>query len=132
MTRSENMAAIKRRDTSPELLLRRFLWASGIRGYRVDAKLLGHPDLYFPRARLAIFIDGCFWHGCPDHFSAPKSNHAYWGPKIAGNQSRDVSVNQNLKGQGIRVVRFWTHEVEDNLSEVAARIEVLLRGDLSK
>lgn len=114
------MRANKRKDTSIELAIRRRLHASGLR-YRVD-----HPadasdrrrraDIVFTRARIAIFIDGCFWHGCPEHYVEPRANSEYWRPKIARNRERDLDSTRRLQEAGWTVMRFWEHEDPDLVS----------------
>lgn len=102
-----------RKDTSPELLLRRLLHAAGLR-YRVAHKVPGMPrrtiDIAFTRAKVAIFIDGCFWHSCPDHATSPAANAEWWLAKLAGNQRRDRSTTEHLVDLGWEVVRIWEHE----------------------
>lgn len=111
------MLANHRRDTSPELAVRRRLHAAGLR-YRVDfpadpSDRRKRADIVFTRARLVIFIDGCFWHGCPEHYSEPKSNVEYWRPKIARNIERDARSTGRLEADGWQVLRFWEHEDPD-------------------
>jgi DNA mismatch endonuclease, patch repair protein len=114
--RSYNMSRIRAADTRIELTLRRALWAEGARGYRVHPKNTpGRPDITFRRWRIAVFVDGCFWHACEECFVAPSSNKGYWGPKIARNVERDELVNQALLEDGWRVVRIWEHEIERDL-----------------
>jgi DNA mismatch endonuclease (patch repair protein) len=125
---SATMRANRRRDTKPELLLRRRLHAWGLR-YRVDLPLIVggirvRPDIVFTRQRLAVFLDGCFWHGCPAHGSQPRSNSAYWRAKIDRNRARDARASESLDAAGWRVIRAWEHEPVD---EVAERIIRALR-----
>lgn len=115
--RSYCMAQIKRRDTTAEKLFRKYLWSKGIRGYRTKSKIAGKPDLYFAQKRLAVFIDGCFWHKCPKCFIKPKSNLSYWIPKIRSNVLRDKRNAEILKKNKIAIIRFWEHEVKDNLEK---------------
>ena len=107
------MRANRRRDTKPELLVRRLLHAHGLR-YRVDLAITDDKrrrvDVVFTRARIAVFIDGCFWHGCPEHFIPPKTNQGYWKPKIDGNTRRDLSTTADLTDRGWLVLRYWEHE----------------------
>ena len=108
------MIANRRRDTKPELLIRRALHASGLR-YRVDYAPLAsdrrrRADIVFTRAKVAVFVDGCFWHGCPTHFVMPKSNVDYWAPKIQRNMARDAETTHRLEDGGWTVLRFWEHE----------------------
>ena len=123
-----SMLANARRDTAPELAVRRILHAAGLR-YRVDYPALAsdrrrRADIVFTRRRIAVFIDGCFWHGCPQHFVAPKVNADYWGPKIARNRERDLDTTWRLEADGWQVLRFWEHE---RPSQVAERIEAVVR-----
>jgi DNA mismatch endonuclease (patch repair protein) len=117
------MLANKRRDTSAEMAVRRALHSRGLR-YRVDYPpvpgLRRRADIVFTRARIAIFIDGCFWHGCPVHRTAPNRNADYWGPKLAANVARDRDTDQRLEEAGWQVLRFWEHE---SPAGVAERIE---------
>jgi DNA mismatch endonuclease (patch repair protein) len=116
------MRGNRKRDTMPELALRKALHGRGLR-YRVAARPLvterWTADVVFTRARVAVFVDGCFWHGCPDHFSQPRTNASYWGPKIARNRARDARVDADLAAAGWVVVRAWEH---DAASDIAARV----------
>lgn len=121
-TVSARMRRQQRRDTSPELVLRRALHARGHR-YRVDAPLPGLPrrraDLLFTRARVAVFVDGCFWHGCPIHATAPKANHEWWQAKLARNVERDRDSDEKMRAQGWSVIRVWEcMPVEDAVAAV--------------
>jgi DNA mismatch endonuclease (patch repair protein) len=109
------MVRQRRRDTGPEMAIRRLLHARGLR-YRVDAVLLGmrrRADLVFVSARVAVFVDGCFWHGCPAHRTWPKSNAAWWAEKIEANVKRDRDTDQRLAADGWTVVRVWEHEAPE-------------------
>jgi DNA mismatch endonuclease (patch repair protein) len=129
-SRSRVMSAIKRRDTKSEIAFRKELWRRGLRGYRIDAKLFGRPDIYFTKFKLCIFIDGCFWHGCPLHFRGVSTNAAYWLPKIERNRVRDVQVTEALLAAGYRVKRFWDHQIiVGHVPRAVAEIEAML-GDL--
>lgn len=127
------MSAIRRRDTGIERHVRSMLHNQGFR-YRVDMpiRLDGarpiRPDIVFTRRRVAIFIDGCFWHGCPLHGRRPNiKNGHYWGPKIAGNVDRDARQTASLTGAGWTVLRFWAH---DDPSEILRAIaSAVLRAD---
>jgi DNA mismatch endonuclease (patch repair protein) len=121
-TRSKNMAAIRSRNTGIEVRLRKALWASGIRGYRLHYQLPGKPDVVFPRSRLAIFVDGCFWHRCPKCFQMPKTRLDYWTPKIAHNVARDAFISQTLQSEGWKVLRFWEHEIHHDLATCIQRV----------
>jgi DNA mismatch endonuclease (patch repair protein) len=106
------MRANKRRDTRPELLVRRLLHAQGLR-YRVDHRVVQESrtraDIAFTRQRIAVFIDGCFWHSCPEHLHLPKANADYWVTKLARNVQRDAEVTALLRELGWTVLRFWEH-----------------------
>jgi DNA mismatch endonuclease, patch repair protein len=111
------MRAIRRRDTAVELAIRSQLHARGYR-FRVDhpVKVDGRspkPDIVFSRRKVAVFIDGCFWHGCPEHGRTPKRNTHYWSPKIARNIERDRDQTLRLESAGWRVLRIWAHEDTD-------------------
>lgn len=101
------------RDTKPELDLRRRLHAAGLR-YRVDMRPLPtvarRADIVFTRAKVAVFVDGCYWHGCPEHYKASKSNVAYWHAKITRNINRDRETDRMLSDAGWFVIRAWEHE----------------------
>ena len=107
------MRGNRKRDTRPELLLRRAVHRFGLR-YRVATRPLPNrpwtADLVFPSARVAVFVDGCFWHGCPEHYAEPRTNTGYWAPKIARNRERDEVVTRELCDAGWTVVRVWEHE----------------------
>ena len=121
--RSEIMRRVKGRDTSPEVRLRKALWALGVRGWRLDVRTLpGRPDLAFRRAQLAVFIDGCFWHGCPRHCRMPSSNQAYWTRKIERNRERDRAAGRDLRRRGWRALRLWEHQVRRDPAAAAARV----------
>lgn len=108
-------------------MLRRALWHQGLR-YRLTPKLPGTPDLCFVSERIAIFVDGCFWHGCPQHYSPPAHNAEFWAYKIARNIARDKKADAALDADGWAVVRIWEHELESDLAAVVARIKVLLKA----
>ena len=126
------MQANRNRDTKPELRLRQLLHSQGFR-YRVcyrplpDSRLTA--DIVFTRAKVAVFVDGCFWHGCPEHFKLPKRNAGYWKSKIEGNQMRDKLFDQRLMLEGWIVVRAWEHvPVESVRAEVRDAIRLTPRA----
>lgn len=107
------MRANRKKDTGPELAIRRLLFAQGLR-YRIHfgiraGGILVKPDIVFPGRRVAVFVDGCFWHSCPEHGTNPKVNTGYWGAKLERNRERDKLVNQKLEAEGWHVVRIWEH-----------------------
>lgn len=129
--RRRNMQAIRRANTKPEVAIRSALHRAGLR-FRKDLRLdLGEvkprPDIVFTRARLAVFIDGCFWHACPDHSKPPSVNRAYWGPKLERNVERDRRYDAALMAAGWSVVRIWEHE--DNVADVVEQIRRLVTCD---
>ncbi|WNG93676.1 very short patch repair endonuclease [Mycobacterium sp. ITM-2016-00318] len=119
-----SMRGNRRRDTRPELALRRHLHAMGLR-YRVDFAPLQEArrlraDIVFTRARVAVFIDGCFWHKCPYHYRPARSNADFWTAKIEGNHQRDALSNAALRDAGWTVLRFWEHETVDHVAPLIA------------
>ncbi len=120
--RSIVMAAIKsRRNERTEMRLARILRKHGVCGWRRHQELPGRPDFIFRSERLALFVDGCFWHGCPTHGHDPHSNRDYWIPKLKRNRARDRRVSKELREIGWKVVRFWEHELR-NEERVVRRI----------
>ena len=111
--RSYNMSQIKSKNTKPELKIRHFLYSKNIRGYRVNSKLPGRPDVVFTKYKLVIFIDGCFWHKCPKCYREPQTNKEYWVNKIEKNVERDKKVNKILKSDGWKVLRFYEHQIKN-------------------
>jgi len=119
------MTAQKRRDTECEIAVRSLLHKGGFR-YRVDARPVPgfrrRADVVFRSARVAVFIDGCFWHGCPQHFRQPRSNSDWWRAKIERNKQRDEETNAVLEDQGWRVLRFWEHEVPERAAALISAV----------
>ena len=119
---SQQMKRMPRKDSVPEIRLRRALHALGLR-FRVNLKgLPGTPDIVFTRAKIAVFVDGCFWHRCPDHGVLPKANRGWWREKLDRNVSRDRLKDEELVSLGWTVVLVWEHE---NEAESAGRIRDL-------
>jgi DNA mismatch endonuclease (patch repair protein) len=120
-----------RRDTKPELDLRRAVWRLGLR-YRVDiAPVPGtrrKADLVFTKARVAVYVDGCFWHRCPDHATTPKANRAWWVTKLEANVARDRDTDRTLVDRGWRVIRVWEHE---DPAAAAQRVARAVRSGLA-
>lgn len=125
---SRRMASIRTRDTAAEMALRRELHGRGLR-YFVDEPIPGvrrtRADIVFPTRKVAIFVDGCFWHRCPDHATDPKTNAAWWQAKLDRNFKRDRDTDVGLRELGWTVIRIWEHE---DPCDAAARIEVLVRA----
>lgn len=112
--RSTVMSRIRARgNKDTELLLAQILRKRKINGWRRHKNLIGRPDFSFPKSRLAVFVDGCFWHGCPLHGTRPKSNCDYWHAKLRRNADRDRSVDSALAAKGWRVLRIWEHELKE-------------------
>jgi DNA mismatch endonuclease (patch repair protein) len=119
-----NMQANRGRDTGPELALRSLLHATGLR-YRVNARpvpeIRRRADVVFPRDRVAVFVDGCFWHGCPQHSRPAKTNAEAWSAKIEGNRVRDTETNTLLRSAGWTVLRVWEHDDVEEAARMVAR-----------
>lgn len=115
---------------STEWKFRSLLIRSGIRGWKMGHRsgLPGGPDFVFPRSRVAVFVDGCFWHGCRRCRAIPASNRAFWSAKIAANKKRDRRANRLLGAQGWRAVRYWEHELRDDPAEALVRLGVFVKG----
>lgn len=123
--RSRCMAAIKGRDTKPELAVRKFLFAQGLRFRVNNRRLPGSPDIVLPRYKTVIFVDGCFWHGHEGcrHSRLPGTNVKFWKDKITLNMARDYKVNVELRQMGWRVLRVWECEInESSLQRLYQRI----------
>ena len=128
------MLGNRRVDTKPEVLLRSMLHRAGLR-FRKDWLIPLSPrgvraDVVFPRQRVAVFMDGCYWHRCPEHGTMPQTNHDYWRAKFQMNIARDLRVNVSLADEGWQVIRIWEHEVlDDDLAEHAvSRVVSAVRG----
>nr|VFK20717.1 MAG: T/G mismatch-specific endonuclease [Candidatus Kentron sp. LPFa] len=111
----------------PEILLRKALWARGAR-YRLHVKLPGKPDLVFSGKRVAVFVDGCFWHGCSIHGGIPATNREFWEKKLGDNVARDRRTDAKLAEMGWRVLRVWAHEIKQNREAAADRIMAVIRA----
>ncbi len=118
------MESTRRRDTAPEVALRTALHRMGLR-YRVDRKplldLRRRADVVFSSARVVVYVDGCFWHGCPSHATWPKENAEFWRNKIEANRRRDADTDRRLADAGWLVVRVWEHEDPNEAAERVAR-----------
>jgi DNA mismatch endonuclease (patch repair protein) len=120
--RSYNMSRIRGTGTGPEMLLRKLLFSKRLRGYRVRSKVFGKPDIVFPKYGIAVFVDGCFWHRCPVCYTKPETNMEFWEGKIEGNMKRDKMVNERLAREGYEIIRFWEHEIKNNLNACYLKI----------
>jgi DNA mismatch endonuclease (patch repair protein) len=127
------MRAIRRRDTGPEMEIRSLLHRAGLR-YRVDHRIgtgrsAPRPDIAFTKQRIAVFIDGCFWHQCPEHATMPKANRDFWAPKLRRNVERDRENDAALRAMGWTVLRFWEHEeAERAAAEIMEAVSTTTRA----
>ncbi len=116
------MRANRSRDTAPEIAIRRLLHAAGLRyrvNHRPEPALRRTADIVFTKQRIAVFIDGCYWHACPEHKTIAQSNATYWSEKLARNVARDADTTERLRAAGWTVLRFWEHE---DPAEVASAV----------
>jgi len=124
--RKNNMSKIRGKNTIPELKLRKLLYKMGIRGYRIHYNLPGKPDLVFVKKRIAVFVDGCFWHKCPSCFKEPETRNEFWMKKIQSNVERDKKVDDLLKNDGWIIIRIWEHEIKKDPENAVKKILALL------
>jgi DNA mismatch endonuclease (patch repair protein) len=130
-TRSRSMARIRSKgNATTEQTLRMALVRSGVRGWSLHAALAGKPDFYFPINRVAIFVDGCFWHGCKRCGHVPKTRTEFWNAKLRRNQERDRRVARQLRAEGVRVIRVWEHRL--NNPRLLARTTLYIQGLLAQ
>ncbi|MDQ2912654.1 MAG: very short patch repair endonuclease [Chloroflexota bacterium] len=122
------MARVRTRDTAEELELRRALHRRGFR-YRIHSSLPGRPDIVFSTRRIAVFVDGCFWHGCPLHYTAPRVNWEFWKKKVEENRERDVRSDAKLQSAGWAAIHVWQHELGPQLENTLERLSRLLEAD---
>ena len=127
--RSRLMARIRSHGNQrTELALIRVLRAHHLKGWRRHRPVFGRPDFVFPQRRVAVFVDGCFWHACPRHATQPQHNAEFWRRKLAVNRARDRLVNRTLRRAGWRVVRFWEHDLtRRGERRIVARLQAALR-----
>ncbi|MBS0251470.1 MAG: very short patch repair endonuclease [Proteobacteria bacterium] len=112
--RSALMSRVRSRgNASTEVALARLMRRSKISGWRRNQKIFGSPDFVFRAPRIAVFVDGCFWHGCPRCYATPKQNALFWTAKISRNRSRDLKVTRHLRKEGWSVLRIWEHSMSD-------------------
>lgn len=126
--RSELMSKVRSSgNMTTEIAMARVMRFHGISGWRRHVRLLSfRPDFVFRRERVVVFVDGCFWHACPEHGSRPKSNADFWNSKLDGNVARDRRADRELSDSGWKVVRFWEHSVRRNPSFCAEELEIIL------
>lgn len=123
-TRSRVMSAVRRTgNRSTELALMTVLKVGRISGWRRHITLIGNPDFAWPKLKMVVFVDGCFWHGCPTHCRMPKSNQLYWRKKVGANITRDRKISRLLRKRGWAVLRIWEHELGSDPSGTLKRIK---------
>jgi len=128
ISRSEHMRRVRSANTRPEIILRKLIWAAGWK-YRIGARVLAcKPDLVFASKKIAVFIDGCFWHGCPNHYSLPRTRVEFWRDKLEENVRRDQRQTRALQSAGWRVIRLWGHQVHSDPQRAAAIVTDMLSG----
>jgi DNA mismatch endonuclease (patch repair protein) len=125
LKRSRIMGSVKGAgNKSTETQLRCALIRSGVKGWKVRPKgALGNPDFLFPRAGVVVFVDGCFWHGCLKCGHIPKSNSVFWRAKIASTQRRDIRISRELRVRGLKVIRLWEHQIQNDVDACVGRIK---------
>jgi len=109
---------VRSKETKIEMKVRKTLWHKGLRYRKNYKELIGTPDIAFPNQKLVIFLDSCFWHGCPLHFREPKSNQKFWQDKIKRNRERDAEQTEHYVCQGWVILRFWEHEIDSDFDRV--------------
>lgn len=128
---SARMSRQTGRNTGPEMAVRKLLYAAGLR-YRLHVKVPGMPrrtiDIAFPGSKVAVFLDGCFWHGCPEHATHPKANAEWWRTKLQKNMVRDRETTDHLRADGWTVLRFWEHESPEAIARTVSRIRDAVRN----
>ena len=128
----QRMQRQSRRDTKPELAIRKDLWRRGLR-YRVDISPVPgfrrRADIVFTRAKVAVYVDGCFWHSCPDHATVPRANRDWWVAKLARNVERDRDTDRRLHDAGWTIVRVWEHENPHAAAERIAKLVMPIRKE---
>lgn len=129
--RSKMMGAIKgANNKSTEQKFQKALVDAGITYFQVNAKLIGNPDIFFPSYNVVVFLDGCFWHGCPRCGHIPKSNTSYWRTKIERNKERDVHKRLALREQGYEIIQYWEHELKENMSKCVNLLADVIEDNL--
>ena len=127
--RSEVMARIRGYgNKATELALAKLLRIHKITGWRRQHRVFGKPDFAFPSQKVAVFVDGCFWHGCPKHSSTPVNNRPFWAKKLSANQVRDRFVSRTLRNEGWRVIRIWEHDLRKKPEACIDRIQHLIEA----
>lgn len=128
---SRRMARVRQKDTDAEVALRKELHRQGLRyrvGFEVSKKPRRVADIAFPGLKIAVFVDGCFWHGCPEHATWPKQNAEFWRQKIEANRARDADTNARLREAGWTVLRFWRHECPIEAAKIVSHHVITARS----
>lgn len=120
-TRSRIMSSVKSSSTKMELAARPVLEALGFEFH--PNGVFGNPDFAHMEAQVAVFLDGCFWHGCPEHYRPPEDNHKFWADKVSKNMARDSGVTEMLEGSGWRVIRVWEHDLAGLVKEMKRHVD---------
>lgn len=117
------MASIKGKNTKPEIIIRKMLWAYGFR-YRIhDKTIFGNPDISNKSKKIAIFVDGCFWHGCDRCYKEPKTNTDFWKNKITNNKKRRIKVKKELRKENWNVLELWEHEINQTPKKIESKLK---------
>lgn len=123
------MSRVRGHNTSPERRLRSALWGVGLR-YRLGEIVCScRPDIVFPGPKVVVFVDGCFWHGCPDHYVNPRTRRRFWAKKLSDNVERDRRQTWKLEQDGWSVIRIWEHEVFENVEQVVRRVVAAVQNN---
>jgi len=120
--RSEIMSAVRSKDTKMEVSFRKALWVKGFRYRKNPKKYFGKPDLVLKKYKTVIFLDSCFWHGCPDHCRLPKTKKKYWQDKVKRNKLRDIEVSKHYINKDWKVFRIWEHEIKESENDVVEKL----------
>lgn len=131
---SKVMSANKAKNTKPELLLKQTLWDSGLKGYRLNySKIPGKPDIAYIKYKLAIFVNGCYWHRCPTcNYSLPKHNASFWKSKFEKNITRDIQKKEQLEAAGWKVIVAWECEINKNMEKIFNEISAYIKNHLDR
>lgn len=130
-TRSRMMSAVRSSNTNLERRLASRLWKDGFRFRRNVRNLYGKPDLAVKKYKAVVFIDSCFWHGCPLHFKPPQSNIQFWSSKIQQNVARDEIVTKHYVDARWRILRIWEHDIDEDFERVVSKVEAFLRNAIN-
>lgn len=125
--RSEVMSRIRSTNTLPERILRRAIRSAGYCNYRLKNNLPGRPDIFFPKRKLAVFVHGCFWHGCRNCYVSPQTNAIFWENKLSINKQRDKVAVRKLRRAGWTVITIWEHEISRNPDMATNKITKILK-----